>query len=569
MQETWLAVLNGIDRFEGRSSLKTWIFQILSNRARTRAVRERRSAPFSSLAGDGEDDEAAVDADRFRPEGHRWVGHWAAAPADWSALPEERLLGRETLARVHEAIETLPPRQAEVLVLRDVEGWSPDEVCAALGISDGNQRILLHRARSKVRAALETYLCPGSDAMSADVEHLTCQEFVEVLTDYLEGALEPAERADVERHLVICRGCSNYTEQMRSTIGLLRRIADERPARGAGRAAAGDVPRVAGGAPGVIAYKFLRDGTGRARSPACAGRRPASGCRRRRAAAAPARRACTPAAPRTCPSGWTPSCGASSSTATCAWTAASSSPTAAGSSSASRRGTPAFMAAFAEACTLRARDAALLVLARARRAPAHAARCARAARRAPSRSPPRRPTPRCVDAPRPARERARRRLRRRRRAPRPRGARAAGDRADARGRQRLHRGARRGVRAGRPRRRRARARVAGGVDRPARRALITRRRRPSQRAQTCSRSCCVSSARSSWNAAWRSFCSMRCSSCSALRVWSTAAWRWVERLLAQPLERAGVRLGHLAMPSATDRASRGAGRARARGRASA
>jgi RNA polymerase sigma-70 factor (ECF subfamily) len=160
VQETWLAVLNGIDRFEGRSSLKTWIFQILSNRAKTRAVRERRSAPFSALAGDGEDDEAAVDADRFRAEG-RWVGHWAAAPSDWSHLPEERLLGRETLARVNEAIQMLPPRQADVLVLRDVEGWEPEEVCAALGISDGNQRILLHRARSKVRAALERYFAEG------------------------------------------------------------------------------------------------------------------------------------------------------------------------------------------------------------------------------------------------------------------------------------------------------------------------------------------------------------------------------------------------------------------------
>ncbi len=160
VQETWLAVLNGIDRFEGRSSLKTWIFQILSNRARTRAVRERRSAPFSALAG--EEDEAAVDPDRFRGDGHRWTGHWAAAPSDWSHLPEERLLDRETLARVNAAIETLPPRQAEVIVLRDVEGWEPEEVCAALDISDGNQRILLHRARSKVRAALERYLSEGA-----------------------------------------------------------------------------------------------------------------------------------------------------------------------------------------------------------------------------------------------------------------------------------------------------------------------------------------------------------------------------------------------------------------------
>lgn len=164
VQETWLAVLNGIDGFEGRSSLKTWIFQILSNRAKTRAVRERRSAPFSALAGDGEDDEAAVDADRFRGDGHRWAGHWAAAPSDWRRVPEERLLGRETMARLQEAIATLPPRQADVLVLRDVEGWAPDEVCAALGISDGNQRILLHRARSKVRAALEQYLSEGVPA---------------------------------------------------------------------------------------------------------------------------------------------------------------------------------------------------------------------------------------------------------------------------------------------------------------------------------------------------------------------------------------------------------------------
>ena len=162
VQETWLAVLNGIDRFEGRSSLKTWIFQILSNRAKTRAVRERRSAPFSALAADGDDDEAAVDADRFRGDGHRWAGHWAAAPSDWSHLPEQRLLGRETLEYVNAAIEMLPPRQADVIVLRDVEGWSPEEVCAALGITDGNQRILLHRARSKVRAALEQYLAEGA-----------------------------------------------------------------------------------------------------------------------------------------------------------------------------------------------------------------------------------------------------------------------------------------------------------------------------------------------------------------------------------------------------------------------
>ncbi|HEX8159158.1 MAG TPA: sigma-70 family RNA polymerase sigma factor [Solirubrobacteraceae bacterium] len=163
VQETWLAVLNGIDRFEGRSSLKTWVFQILSNRARTRAVRERRSAPFSSLATD-DDEDSGIDAERFLPEGHRWAGHWSASPASWSALPDERLLGRETLELVRAAIDELPPRQARVLVLRDVEGWEPEEVCDALGLSDGNQRILLHRARGKLRGALEAYLHEGATA---------------------------------------------------------------------------------------------------------------------------------------------------------------------------------------------------------------------------------------------------------------------------------------------------------------------------------------------------------------------------------------------------------------------
>jgi RNA polymerase sigma-70 factor (ECF subfamily) len=158
VQETWLAVLGGIDRFEGRASLKTWIFQILSNRARTRGVRERRSAPFSALAAAEDADDAILDADRFLPEGHRWVGHWAAAPTDW---PEERVLGDEAMQCVREAIEQLPPRQAHVLVLRDVEGWDSEEVCAALGLTDGNQRILLHRARGRVRAALEQYLGEG------------------------------------------------------------------------------------------------------------------------------------------------------------------------------------------------------------------------------------------------------------------------------------------------------------------------------------------------------------------------------------------------------------------------
>jgi RNA polymerase sigma-70 factor (ECF subfamily) len=160
VQETWLAVLNGIDRFEGRSSLRTWIFRILVNRAKTRGERDGRVVPFSAVinadAASGE--EPSVDPDRFLPADHpRYPYGWAAAPLPWT---QERVLERETLEVVKEAISRLPDTQREVIRLRDVEGWSPAEVAAALEITDGNQRVLLHRARSKVRAALEAYLDP-------------------------------------------------------------------------------------------------------------------------------------------------------------------------------------------------------------------------------------------------------------------------------------------------------------------------------------------------------------------------------------------------------------------------
>ncbi len=161
VQEAWLGVLKGLDAFEGRSSLRTWIFRILVNIARTRGQRERRSVPFSSLwAAEGE--EPAVEPERFLPESERWTGHWADAPSSWETVPEERLLSSETLAHVGAAIEALPPNQREVIRMRDVLGWSSPEVCNALDISETNQRVLLHRARSKVRRALEGYLGEGS-----------------------------------------------------------------------------------------------------------------------------------------------------------------------------------------------------------------------------------------------------------------------------------------------------------------------------------------------------------------------------------------------------------------------
>jgi RNA polymerase sigma-70 factor, ECF subfamily len=157
VQETWLGVLNGLDRFEGRASLKTWIFRILTNRALTRAEREGRMVPFSSLGGD-DDGEPAVDPDRFRPEGEKWAGGWKTFPPSWDGLPEDKLLARETLAMVGGAIAGLPERQHLVIRMRDLEGWSADEVCDALEISEANQRVLLHRARSKVRRVMESYL---------------------------------------------------------------------------------------------------------------------------------------------------------------------------------------------------------------------------------------------------------------------------------------------------------------------------------------------------------------------------------------------------------------------------
>lgn len=153
VQEAWLGVLTGLERFQGRSSLKTWILRILVNQARSRAQRERRSLPFSALAGQ-EDDGPAVDPERFLASN----GAWATLPADWRVLPEERLLARETLGELRAAVEALPPRQREVFVLRDVEGWDAAEVADALELSPGNQRVLLHRARSKVRSALEQRL---------------------------------------------------------------------------------------------------------------------------------------------------------------------------------------------------------------------------------------------------------------------------------------------------------------------------------------------------------------------------------------------------------------------------
>ncbi len=164
VQEAWLGIVKGLDRFEGRSSLRTWMYRIVANVGKTRGRAEGRSTPFSSLAGD-DDAEAGVDPSWFRDASGRYPGEWATPPVPWSAVPEDRLLGMETLGRIGRAIDSLPPMQAEVIRLRDVLGWTSEEVRNALDLSETNQRVLLHRARSRVRRDLHEYLAGGSEAV--------------------------------------------------------------------------------------------------------------------------------------------------------------------------------------------------------------------------------------------------------------------------------------------------------------------------------------------------------------------------------------------------------------------
>jgi RNA polymerase sigma-70 factor, ECF subfamily len=154
VQETWLGVINGLDRFEGRSSLKTWILSILVNQAKTRGTREARTVPFASLAP--EDHAPAVDPERFRGPHEPYTGGWRAFPANWKAA-DHLAEDRETIRVAMRAIADLPLTQQTVIRMRDVEGYSAEEVCATLEVSEANQRVLLHRARSRVRAELERY----------------------------------------------------------------------------------------------------------------------------------------------------------------------------------------------------------------------------------------------------------------------------------------------------------------------------------------------------------------------------------------------------------------------------
>ena len=159
VQDTWMGLIRGIDNFEQRSSLKTWLYRILLNIARTKGAREHRTIPFSSAAGALSDDDATFDPERFRPASptEQYPGGWISFPYAWETQPETTLDATETAGIVGAAIAQLPPAQREVLTLRDIEGWTAVEICRTLDLTATNQRVLLHRARAKVRRALELY----------------------------------------------------------------------------------------------------------------------------------------------------------------------------------------------------------------------------------------------------------------------------------------------------------------------------------------------------------------------------------------------------------------------------
>jgi RNA polymerase sigma-70 factor, ECF subfamily len=162
VQETWLNVVRSLDAFEARSSLRTWIYTILGNCARRRAEQEQRLVPLSEIAvAEASGDELGVSRDRFFESG-RWAGMWSTAVSRWEDLPENRIVSRELRTTLLEAIDALPRMQRAVITLRDIEGWSPKEVCEYLDLANGNQRILLHRARAAARSAIERYLEEGT-----------------------------------------------------------------------------------------------------------------------------------------------------------------------------------------------------------------------------------------------------------------------------------------------------------------------------------------------------------------------------------------------------------------------
>ncbi len=239
VQDAWVTVLSQIERFESRSALRTWVLGIVINTARRAAGWERRTIPLSATSwGEHEDEQApAVDPARFSAR----TGHWASTPLRWDLLPEEKLTAEELRGVIDTALAALSGRQRAVMIARDVLGMSGEEVGELYGLGAGNQRVLLHRARSKVRAAVETYAAISTghpnpaptDSRMVRVsystaqrrpplpgpgEQVVCRQLVELVTDYLEGALDAGLRDRVEEHLASCEHCKGYVAQVRRML---------------------------------------------------------------------------------------------------------------------------------------------------------------------------------------------------------------------------------------------------------------------------------------------------------------------------------------------------------------
>lgn len=241
VQDAWITVLTRIGRFEGRSTLRTWVLGIVINTARRAEAREHRSLPFSSVGWNASEDEwePVVDPRRFHPQ----TGHWVSSPLRWDLQPEDQLDAAELQTVIDAALTALPPRQRAVMTARDILGLSGEEVGGLYLLGDGNQRVLLHRGRSKVRAAVERYAATGTDGpeqtdaaptsgrpsgrvvhrsrtQPSSREPLVCRQLVEVVTDYLEGALDTGLRDRVEEHLATCNHCNGYVSQVRRILDL-------------------------------------------------------------------------------------------------------------------------------------------------------------------------------------------------------------------------------------------------------------------------------------------------------------------------------------------------------------
>lgn len=246
VQDAWVTVLSEIERFGSRSALRTWVLGIVINTARRAGGRERRTIPFSATWCTERDDERApaVDSARFHPR----AGHWVSPPLRWDLLPEEQLAADELRSVIDIALAALSGRQRAVMTARDVLGLSGEEVGELYALGGGNQRVLLHRARSKVRAAVERYAAIStgqsnptptqsrmmrmSDSTAqrrprrpGPGEHVVCRQLVELVTDYLEGALDMGLRDRVEEHLAACQYCNGYVAQVRRMLDVTAGLA--------------------------------------------------------------------------------------------------------------------------------------------------------------------------------------------------------------------------------------------------------------------------------------------------------------------------------------------------------